>query len=864
MRKDSTSEAEVRELGEKFSATKKELEDTIALIIKEEEDSKRLLDELEQERSQKKTEQKKKEEQTELLKKDMGKAERAMRTALQKKTQLEKEVKAKEAERSRYDEGILKWARQTQEMREERESYEEKKRAIEEESEAKKRDLRQRIATLTAECAQLETDLRTKREQVKRLEDERKKLPGGEDDAEWRAIEVERRREFQRASQEWLRKLVEEEQKGRQLDNSLAAIQNALAQIPSAVISGFNQASAPGPEVETSLPNPIKRRSHHSNSLSNVGMSPTPAFAAIEAQQPPSSHFTKRPLQGYPPPGLSQGLVLFPGYEVADGMDAEERSRALMAGAPLSPGAHKLIPSNIFTDDENDDDDQPQSPASESASKSPFGPAHASPGFQPQSPGSGRSASVLSSPHGSMQTFPTYQNDDIERLSVNSRAGSFSPRRRLGEPAPTSRLNSLFARNIGKSNSSSDEPPPLGSLKHGQSQSLPRQTDELDGAESRRRTSVSGWNILGNRNSVGPDTMDTYHNQVGLTRGFSARSLLWGGGRALTGVFTRDQGSSRPASTASSDLPRPSNDNSFIWQNLDAQGPRSRHIWSLDNNSFSGDPSRRPSVHGSNSNLETTLASVDDEILAYEDLRNPRLSASQVGIIGRPMKQKGLVKTLNPAAPTFMGSIFKPKASRTSTKGKKTKDEGNKEAEMSVEHGQDDSVERSESRQSTSVQSRTSISESHDGSLALGPSFSNTPSDAPTANSINATSPDNVVRKLFSKNSSGKFSLLSRSGNGSKKGAGSTANSERERRSSFGGSDDVPGTPGTPSNDITRSDDLLGKSFDSVNSSPSIGASKAKGARWFSMGKKKDRGKESLEIERASGEGESPNAVDSA
>lgn len=854
LRKDSTSEAEVRELGEKFSTTKKELEDTIALIIKEEEDSKRLLDELEQERSQKKTEQKKKEEQTEKLKKEMGTTERAMRSALQKKTQLEKEVKAKQAERSRYEESTAKMARQTQEMREERESYEEKKRTIEKESEATKKGLLQRIEKLSAECTQLETDLRTKREQVKRLEDERKKLPGGEDDGEWRENEAERRRRFQRKQLEWHRKLLEEEQKGRHLDVSLSQIQASLAQIPPAVLNGYNQANTSGADFDIPAQNEIKRRSHHSNSLSNVGMSPAPTFATVDTQPQPSNFVTKRHPPGFPP-GLPPGLSLFSDFpQFRDDMDDEERSRILTAGAPLSPSAHKLLPSNMFTDDEYDEQDEPESPPSDTEQKTSFAPMQtASPGH-PQSPDSGRSASLFSSPHGSAQNlpFPSLQNDEVERQPLNSRTGSFSPLPRPGEPA-TRGLSSLFARHSAKPNKTPDEPPPLGSLKHGQSQSFPRQTDEPDGTGNRRRTSVSNWHVFGNRNSVGPDTMDAYASQTGGTRGFSARNLLPWGGRALTGVLNnRDQSSPRPASIASTDLPRPSTDSGSIWQPPDGSGyPRSRLIWSPENNSWSGNPSRRPSIHGSNSALETTLASVDDEILQESDLQNPQVSPSQVGVIGRPVKQKDLAKTLNPAAPSFMGNIFKPKASRSSGKGRKSK-EGDVSNDVEDGEGNEDGAERSESRHSMSVQSRTSVCDSHDGSLPLGPSFSNTPSEA-AGNSINTTSPDNVVRKLFSKSSSGKFSLLSRSGGSKKTGPGSTTtnNSEREHRSSFGGSDDVLG--GTNLNDVRE--DLLGKSFDSVNSSPSIGAPKGKGARWFSMGKKKEKG--NLEMERAGVDAES-------
>jgi hypothetical protein len=113
--------------------------------------------------------------------------------------------------------------------------------------------------------------------------------------------------------------------------------------------------------------------------------------------------------------------------------------------------------------------------------------------------------------------------------------------------------------------------------------------------------------------------------------------------------------------------------------------------------------------------------------------------------------------------------------------------------------------------------------------------------------------PDNVVKKLFRKGSA----ISSRLG-GSRKatGPGSAAGSDREHRPSFGGSD-------VAENSWTgregAGEDLLGKSFDSLNSSPSIGTSKSKGGRWFSMGKKKE--KASLDIEREkSADAETPTA----
>lgn len=852
MRKDSTSEAEVRELGERFQGIKQEIEDTVALIMKEEDDNRRLLDELEHEKQQKKAEQKKKEEQTEKLKKEMGTTERAMRSTVQRRGQLEKELKAKQAERARYQENVNKMERQIQEWRKEKESFEEQKKTIEEDGKAKMATLRGCNAKLQVECSQLETDLKSKREQVKVLEDERKKLPGGEDDEEWRQNSLEKRREWQRREREWNMKLYNESKRGKELDDSLNSIHAQLQQIPQAAFALYNQtqANATGADFDPSAQDQAKRRSHHSNSLSNVALSPAPQYAALDALPQHHGFSTTRP-----PPGFAPGPFL--DFSVEDDDMDDDELRALMAGAPLSPSAAALLPSNIFTDDEHDDDeeDEPASPVSHPAAASPFPLMQtASPGQEPQSPTSARSGSLFSSPQGSQQhlPFPPFpSNDESERRSINS--GYFSsPAPAHGQPA-TQKLANLFSFQRGKPQNGPDEPPQLGSLKYGQSQSFPRQ-DELDGVPNKRRISLSNWNVF-NRNSVGPDTMDTY-GPPGATRGFSTRSLLpFGGSRALTGVFDREQGSPRPASIASAEIPRPSTDSgSHLWPPPSEQQSfsRSRLVWSPENNTWSRAPSRRPSVAGSPSALQTTLASADDEILDEEDLMNPQVSPSQVGVIGsRPMK-KNLPK-LNPAAPSFMATFFSSKDKA------KARERGAKDEAPPASSGNDSAADRSESRLSLSIRSRASISESHE-SLSLDHSFSNTPSEPAysTLKELSASaSPDNVVRKILRQSS--RFSLSSRLG-GSKKagGPGSTAGSEREHRPSFCGSDVADNTGG---------EDLLGKSFESVTSSPStsIGPSKSKdgsrmsgtAARWFSMGKKRERASLELERER-SAETETP------
>lgn len=838
-RKDSTSADEIKELSDRFSSTKRELEETLALIDKEEEDHKKLMDELEQEKQQKKAEQKKKEEQTEKLKKEERLTERSMRSALQRKTQLEKQVKAKQAERSKYEDGIAKMTKQMEEWRKEMESFEEQKKAIEEDANKKMNKLRDAISQLQSGTSQLETELRARREQVQQLEDERKKLPGGEDDEAWRETDKEARHYWSRKEQESLMRLINEQKRTKQLDDSLASINAQLAQIPPAAFAMLDQANASNAEFDTPSQMPLKRRSHPSNSITNPTMSPAPQLPSLETL-PQSIGFSAT----RNPPGFAAGP--FGGLPAElDSMD-EDGFRALSAGAPLSPSAHKFLPSNIFTDDEHDD---PGSPASEAEPPSPFVPRQqtASSDRDPQSPASGRSASILSSPTASAQSllYASLPNDDSERQSLHSRHDSnfASPLPATGQPAPN-RLSSLLSFPRAKPSKATAEPPQLGSLKHGQSQSFPRQADDPDTGTSRRRTSLSTWGgRFMNRNSVGPDTMDTFTPQP-ANRGFSAKTLMPFGSRAaMHTVYDPDQTSPRPASIASSDVPRPSTDSGSLWPHQDQGGfIRPRPIWSGENHSWSRNPSRRPSIHGSTSALKTSLANVDDEILDQDALMDPQVSPSQVGVIGSRSTKKSLAKSLNPTAPgfsPFIGSLFGGKEKAKSKEKERAKD-GNDEGPSSSYGNEPYTEQRSESRMSTSVQSRASISESHD-SFCLDQSFSNTPSE-PANGHKETQSPDNVVRKLFRKGSSSKFSLSSRLSKKTGPGSTTTVGSEKERRSSFCGSDDAMFGNGSS----TAGDDMLGKSYDSVNSSPAIGSTKSKdgktSGRWFSMGKKKETG----------------------
>ncbi|KAL2021413.1 hypothetical protein VTK56DRAFT_7166 [Thermocarpiscus australiensis] len=863
------------ELTEKFENIRKETEDVMALIAKEEADNRQLLEELEAEKREKKKEQKKKEEQTERLKREVHSTDRTMRNAMQRKAQREKQLKEKQNERAKLYENMAKWEKSVEDMRRDRDGFNRQMTELERERDQKVERFREENGDLQAECSRLEAELKERREQVRELEEARKKLAGGEEDGEWHEIMNEMRRDSYRRQRELQETLAFETKRARGLDEQLRILTMQVQHIPQPSqppYGLYSQANASGLEFDNPTLTQLKQRSRTSNSLSNVSIpSPLPAYSQIDpgVSAPPGFASSR---SANVPPGFAPGPFMDLSADVPGRLDEPS-----VRTAPLSPSATALLPSNILA---AIDDDDP-SPTSN------FGPDpllpsqdRTSPEHAPLSPASsGRSYSIFSSPHGSSNNLPfPFQNDASERLSLNAAATIPSP---IATEPPPNKLSSFFSFQRSRPAKATEQDGPLlGSLKQGQSQSFPRQTDDPDVLTNKRRISLSGtWNVF-NRNSVGPEITE---GRASTSRMF-ARSLnpFSSLHRTTGGLFPeRDPSSPRPASIASSDFPRPSTDSSSIWgppADTAAFGKPSR-LWSPD--AWSRNPSRRPSIHGSPSALKTSLASAEDEILGEEMLPN----ASEVGVIGSrlPTQSSKSLGRLNPNAPAFIGSLFKTKPEKEKEKeGKeKTKAEKkdkskakdskeksrNKEASCTPDIPQVPAFEMESpsdsraSRDGVSVHTQTSVSESRD-SLSLDQSLSNMTSEMASGGLSSSFKEDNVVRKLFRKGSSSKFSLAGRLGGKEsglfKKGPSSTTSGGASDkgfsigRTSIGDFEDIA--------DEALNPDFLGRSYDSIASSPSLGPtssvktkeSRASSVRWLSnFGKKGKKEKESLDLDRS-------------
>ena len=856
----------LQELGAKFESIRKEIEEIQLQITKDEKEHKELIEELAEEKKLKRRVQKEKDDTTEKLKREMGSTERAMRSAQQRKTQKEKLLRDKEAERQKLHLDIAKWDKEITSMHKRQGCFEKEKEQCQEEGEARSEDLRQEIAQAQASLAQEEAELKEKGRELKEAEDQRKKLPGGEESEEWREKDAEIRRNWDIRVKELQRRMYAANRQLRMVNDYERVLQT---QIAAAHQSGlpfmYNQANASGVDFDLATQNQLKRRSRNSNSLSAVAV-PSPAQSYVVADRSygaPSTFAASRSTTISPfaaGPFMDNNLPLLAPFD-------EDGIKALTGGAPLSPTATSLLPAGML-DDLLDDD--PPSPGSLLPRHNTFGSSMGHE-FDPQSPTSSiRSPSLMSSPQSSTYHLPfsQYTGENSERRSIRGLRGDFGPSSSPIPPATQASQRTRFNLPwLHRAPKEATDAPALGTLKPTESQSLPRQSEDGEPAPNKRRISFSsGWNMF-NRVSA-PPRPDAMEATAPSPRGLPSRRLGLATHTSSLGsnIFSeRDPNSPRPLSIASSEIPRPSTDSGSIWGR--GLQPQSR-LWAPEESPWtaSRNPSRRPSLHGSPSQLKTTLADADDEILDESELLHA--SPSQVGIIGtKPVKS--LSQRLNPAAPTFMGGLFRPKAEKEKESDKETKEPKEtskgkgKEKEKEFKEKKprqsftsvsdigttslDESPSDSrKSRDRFSVDS-PSITESRE-SLNLEQPFSHSPSEQ--AGSIGIKEQESGLRKLLRKGSSSKFSFSSVRGLGSKKGPNSVTSSDRNvsgDRTSF---DEFA---------EDNSGQFLGRSYDSLHSSPLIGptsgprSAKDKPVGWgsrFTLKKKTGKEKESLDIDR--------------
>lgn len=821
------------ELNERFEAIRKEIDETLAQYAKDEADAAQQESELKEERDKKRQAVREKEEQTAQLKSQGRTTMEQMRAAEKERNKMMAQLREKEAKKDKIKENIANLGSESDKMKADRQKFDKQKSDLSKKRDSTVKALNKANAELQDKCAQLEAELKDKGKQLQDLKATREKLPGA-DDEQVKEHDAKLSRDWEVKRKDIHTRLVTELKQAHQLEQQTRSLEEELAYLQQQASAAFMAASVRPPSVD------FLANSQTAGRRPSLGTTAAVAASTIPSRPSPTQVMPIDPSYPSPPPfshaPFAPGLFTDPVDDDEEEVQAEVDFR--IAAGPLSPTAQDYLPSNIFDDmDDSEPGEDRYADALDHGAATP----------DPQSPASSSlSINAFSSPHGSSHNLPYQQPIGLQPTASPASGHRFT------------NLLSTFQRNRGARNSM-DQGPPIGSLKANQSQSFPRVGEVDEPVESKKKINFP-W--MG-RASTGPD------GTIGTSSKFSSRRV--NPLRHSTGApFPDADPDSRPSSITSMDLPRPSTDSGSIWGNPgDSGGPKNR-LWLGEGRWPSRNGSRRPSLHGSTSALTTTLASADDEILDERDLLDPQTSPSQVGVIGSrvPGPSRSLSQRLNPNAPTFMGQIFRRDKDGERSFGRKDKDRGKekKRDERPPEGGApsieftpslDESPSDSRiSRDAYSVHTQTSVSESHD-SFILDP---NTSSDIQSNAGSATKDQENVVRKLFRKGSSSKFSLSSRLGKDSglfKKGPGSTTNSDRnlsaDQRSSIGDIDDL------------GEDVQFGRSYDSMTSSPVLVPAKSKDSKesrmssWrFSMRKKGRDGilkeKESIELDRPTDE----------
>jgi hypothetical protein len=879
-------EESIEEFGKRFDTIRQETDEIAALIVKDLEEFRSQMRDLTKERDEKKQTLKEKEEASERLRKEVRDSERAHRLAQTKKLQKEKTLKQKQAERTKMQNDLVRWREEIETMKAERKEWLEQRKQIIEEKETKAEKLRETIRQHQSSVSGLEEEIRAKGRQVDELKKERENLPGSQDDDESRerdAAERQRDSDWEIRERDLRSQLNQHTMTLRAIKQELNHYQKMYQSLSThPAISTFmypGNSSSVDFDPTGGQGTAKRRRSRHRTSRTNTISSTVAGFSINESSYPNSSTYNN--LNNMISPTFAQGPYYDLSSDIAmvplaeqmhlTGM-SEADVRALTSGAPLSPNATNLLPAELFNDDD------PPSPNAESMRSS--GPAlYANDGSavalqnDPQSPVPSRSPSLMPSPQTSLHNLAKYGvashdfSPDTDRLSLNSPKAAFGA---IGSPsgsdqATPQKRSKIFTFPRARGKTMQEDGPALGSLKQGQSQSFPRSTEEPEAISNRqRRTSLSTWNMPSflTRGSAVGDASEG--NGPAPARNAGARrrrgfNMFGSNGDEPSGILLdRDPSSPRPLSIASSDLPRPSTDSApFGWpaaldgSSINRNSPLATN-WSINvaPTNWSRNPSRRPSIqHGSTTALTSGIASDDDDFLPSESLAG-QSSPPPVGVIGTrpPSSHKPVTPKLNPAAPTF--KIF------SRTKGKDKGVEPATSSQPPENISTTSSAEPRRSRDTTSVHTQNSMAESYE---SLDRTSSNTTSEMTNPSATSTKEKESSFQKLLRKGSSSKFSLSSirniDSGLfGGKKGTPSATNSDRtDRESSLDGFGDESG---------------LGKSVDSVTSSPMIGSlgkekdsgtpkEGRKSVNWgraFGMKKDKNKSRESSEISRSEAE----------
>ncbi|WEW54804.1 hypothetical protein PRK78_000229 [Emydomyces testavorans] len=781
------SEATVERLAERLKSLQQENDTLDKQICQEEKEYELLVRDLEDQRNDLRQRVKEKDEASGDLRKHVSKLESVNRTAQSERSKRERLLQQKEGERKKRADDIARWDERTVEMRKMVERLQSEKAQFQEKSAKGLAEYRNKISEEQAEMKTLEEDIKVKGSCIKKLEEERRRL-GGEDNEETKELDrLERERD-----RRWEVKMANLRAQYTCLINVHTQAQQQYYEAQERLKWIATQRSnpalpyAPVPALDLDMARRANtyRRSRHRSSLTSSVSSPL-GYPIADTIFQNSSGYRQLGTASPTVPPTSAFFNINNGMTIPDPTDQLSPIRTEPSNPPMSPRADALLPSDLLGDE-----DQPPS-SSQGSTDFPTLPISATP-FQsliPTSPSPISSGShppsLFTSPRESLINLPESELQSLRRSSSQTPSDAAQSASR--------KLSGLFGFHRQRGKTMADGPL-LGSLKPGQSQSFPRNMDQdLDPIESRhRRLSHTGsWAnpmaTLFPRSSTANATADSSSDRLPAPRKAIFPSFFTTGrfssstagaleksepnprynqfspGRDpidpyILGTVRRDSLSPRPASTYSFDkfLPRPTSDiPPFGWPPSDMHRSSPLNVdWSTPGGgAWSRSQSRRPSFQlGSSSHLPAALPSSD---MGFIDASYEPQRPVQAPIGTRPPSSpRPMTPKLNPAAPSFK-TLF-------SKKSEKPKSRDTDTSKVCDEPQWEDNSP-SESRRSRDARSiRTSAAESHDSLERIS---SGAPSETVSAK-------ESFIQKITRKGSSSKFNIpwKDRAGLFSKKG----------------------------------------------------------------------------------------------
>ena len=843
----------IQRLTDRLEFLKRQKEEVDKQIEDEEAEAKAYHGELTKERDRLRQELREKEEASNELRRQGNQLDKLNRAAQSKRSAKERLLHQKRAERQKVQDDVRKWDQEVMEMEQDIEEMEKELDMVHASNDGEVAEIRQVIAEDQVVIKTLEDEIRVRGAHIKDLEQQRDQIDTEHTD------DQERSRAEKAKDEAWDAKYQAMQ---IQLQSMWHALQQSKIEEQQAEdhLAWWITKRARNPEQFAPLPsldappsiqrNKSKRARQTSSRTSTLSNNP--------GHYGPTSTYTAPPPYSTNIPVPQAGAIT----NSAPGMEQSKMSQTeienVTGGALMSPAANNLLPSNLFRDEDAASRQSPSGAGEGDGNIGGFSPffGHAVSNSDASAPGphtprsaSSRAGSIFTSPHDSMHNVSMFPQES-DRQSITSTHAPLTSALSIDSTSqPSSRLSTLFSSPFGRQRvkSNAQEPPALGTLKQGQSQSFPRNL-ESEGLDSsglhRRRGSHGTWanpmaGLLA-RNNTNPDE-SVIRARTGSGRS-SRLNLFKPRMDALdpNAIVGQDSARSRPSSTYSYEQPfgRPSSESQNIWGPFGDNAPnRSSPLnanWTANQGPWSRGPSRRPSVqHGSTTNLSigSTPLDVDD---IPGSLSNYRSEQAPIGT--RPRSQRGATPKLNPAAPSFK-TLFTRSDGKRAAKGDRT---NNKNAEpfrgRESERGDTDENESIEdasppnprlSRDAQSITTAASTADSHE-------SFERTASGATS----DAAPKESLMQKISRKSSSSKFNVP-----------------WSKDRGIFSKRAGEPSTPGEIDED-NSSEGQLGRSADSATSTPHTPREEKTGRAWPSMRRKSRKGIEALERESEAGDEE--------